>query len=61
MEKATRFVSMGLLLVSTIWMGCSSVLPTTITKNNVSVLKGKWEGLMTFGSAANIRVPTTME
>ncbi len=64
MGKVIRFVGISLLLVSIVWMGCSSVKtkPTTITKSNVCLLKGKWEGLTTFGGvASNIRVPTTLE
>jgi len=64
MEKVIRFVGISLLLVSTIWMGCSStkIKPETITNYNICLLKGKWEGLSTFGSVSNnVRVPTTME
>jgi hypothetical protein len=64
MGKAIRFVGISLLLVSTIWMGCSTtkIKPTPITKSNSCLLKGKWEGSTTFGSVANTtRVPTTME
>lgn len=64
MGKVIRFVGISLLLVSTIWMGCiySKMNPTTITNSNTCLLKGKWEGLATFGGVANrIRVPTTME
>ncbi len=64
MGKAIRFVGMGLLLVSIIWMGCSTakIKPEPITKGNMSLLKGKWEGSSTFGSVATkIQVPATME
>ncbi len=64
MRKAIRFVGMGLLLVSIIWMGCSTakIKPEPITKGNMSLLKGKWEGSSTFGSVATkIQVPATME
>ena len=64
MGKAIRFVGISLLLVSTIWIGCSltKTKPTTITKSNTCLLKGKWEGVTSFGSVANnVRVPTTME
>ncbi len=64
MGKTIRFFGISLLLVSIIWMGCvtSKLKPTTITKHNVCLLKGKWEGLTTSGNVAtNIRVPTTME
>jgi hypothetical protein len=64
MGKAIRFVGISLLLVSTIWMGCSytKIKPATMTKTDTCLLKGKWEGLASFGSVANnIRVPTTME
>lgn len=64
MGKVIRFVGISLLLVSTMWMGCFLIKkePTTITNYNISLLRGKWEGLSTFGSvSSNIRVPTTME
>jgi len=64
MEKKIRFVGISLLVISTIWMGCSmtKVKPTTITEHNVCLLKGKWEGSSTFGSVANkIQASTTME
>lgn len=64
MGKMIRFVAIGLLIFSTIWMGCYSTKakPTTITNYNMSLLKGKWEGLSTFGNVTNsVRVPTTME
>ncbi|MGZ3495251.1 MAG: hypothetical protein ACXU9L_12230 [Thermodesulfobacteriota bacterium] len=64
MEKVIRFVGISLLVVSIIWMGCSSakIKPSPITKYNIPLLKGKWEGLSTFGSvSSNLRVPTTME
>ena len=64
MGKIIRFVSISLLLVSTIWMGCiyTKMKREPITNYNISLLKAKWEGLTTFGSVANsIRVPTTME
>ncbi len=64
MVKKIRFVGISLLVISTIWMGCSltKVKPTTITKHNVCLLKGTWEGSSTFGGVANkIQAPTTME
>jgi len=64
MRKAIRFVGISLLLVSIIWMGCSTtkIKPSPITKYSTPLLKGKWEGLSTFGGvSSNIRVPTTME
>ncbi len=64
MGKMIRLVAISLLILSTIWMGCYSTKakPTTIDNYNISLLKGKWEGLSTFGNVANsIRVPTTME
>ncbi len=63
-----RFAGIGLLLVSTMWVGCfrMNVLknkePATITNYNMCLLKGKWEGSTTFGSVGNnYQVPTTME
>ena len=64
MGRVIRFVGISLLLVSIVWMGCSAakIKPATITTGNISLLRGKWEGLTTFGGVANnIRVPTSME
>ncbi len=64
MRKLIRFVAISLLILSTIWIGCYSTKakPTTITNYNMSLLKGKWEGLSTFGNVtSSVRVPTTME
>ncbi len=68
MRKWIHVVGIGLLLVSTMWMGCfrmnvfKNKQPSTITNYSVFLLKGKWEGSTTFGNVANsIRVPTTME
>ena len=61
MEKGNRWVWVSLLLVSVAFVSCAPVQKTVITKNNLSALKGKWEGWTTFSSFQANPVLTTME
>ena len=61
MRKLICLVGTGLLLVSMAFVSCAPVQKTVITKDNLSTLKGKWEGWTIFSSFQANPVLTTME
>ena len=64
MRRLICLVSIGLLLVSMVLLGCASMAPgpkTAITKSNVSMVQGKWSGWTTFSSFQDKPVITTLE
>lgn len=54
MKKIPCFIAVLLLLVETITVGCATVPTTTtiLTKDNLSILQGRWEGPAVFGGGA---------
>jgi hypothetical protein len=60
MKKTICLVGIGILLVSMVLMGCAPV-KTTITKSNLSALKGTWEGWTTFSSVQTNPILTTLQ
>jgi len=61
MKKTIGLVGMGLLLVSMVLVSCAPMQKTMLTKNNVPMLKGNWQGWTTFSSLPNSPVLTTMQ
>ncbi len=60
--KIKRFlVCISLLLVSGVLLSCAPMQKTIITKNNLSILKGTWQGWISFGVVQARPVLTTME
>ena len=49
MKRTVGLAGMGLVLISVALAGCAPMQKTMITSNNLSVLKGTWEGWTTFG------------
>ncbi len=60
MKKRIYLVGIGLLLVSVTLMSCAPVQKTMITKNNLSTLKGSWQGWTSFSAVQARPVLTTM-
>ncbi len=60
MERRICLVGIGLLLVSVASLSCAPAQKTIITKNNLSVLKGSWQGWTTFSTAQATPVLTTV-
>ncbi len=61
MEKRIRLVVISLLLVSVALLSCAPVQKTIITKNNMSILKGTWQGWTSFSAVQARPVLTTMQ
>ena len=53
MKKTIGLVGIGLFFVSMVFAGCASMTPgqkTIVTKENLSTVKGTWQGWTTFSS-----------
>lgn len=50
MKKTICFVGMGLFFVSMVLLSCAPLQKTVITKDNLSTLKGPWEGWTSFSA-----------
>ncbi len=61
MKKRIDLLSIGLLLVSVALLSCAPIQKTMITNNNVSILKGSWQGWTSFGAVQARPVLTTMQ
>ena len=61
MKKRICLVGVGLLLVSVALLACAPVQKTMITKNNLSLVKGTWQGWTTFSTVSAAPVLTTMK
>ncbi len=58
MKKVLCLIALLLLLVEAIIAGCATV-PTTktiLTRNNLPILEGRWEGSVVFGEGVRARV-----
>jgi hypothetical protein len=60
-KKVICLVGIGVLLVLIVFVSCAPVQKTIITKNNLSNLKGTWEGWTVFSTFQANPVLTTME
>jgi hypothetical protein len=60
MKKTIYLVGVGLLLVSMALLSCAPT-KTVITKINLPVLRGKWQGWTTFSSFPSNLILTTLE
>ncbi len=60
MKKRIYSVGMGLLLVSVALLSCAPAQKTIITKNNLSLVKGSWQGWTTFSAVTAAPVLTTV-
>jgi hypothetical protein len=61
MKKIFCLVGIGLLLVSMVLVSCAPVQKTTITKSNLSALKGTWEGWTSFSATSARPVLTNFQ
>ena len=61
MYKKTFLVGVGFLLVSVALLSCTPMQKTVITKNNLSMLRGSWQGWTTFSAVQATPVLTSME
>jgi hypothetical protein len=61
MKKTICLVGIGLLFVSLVVMSCTPVQKTIVTKNNLSTLKGNWQGWTTFSSVQSSPVLTYLQ
>ena len=61
MRKRIFLVGIGLLLVSVALLSCAPMQKTVITKNNLSILKGSWQGWTSFSTVQATPVLTSME
>jgi hypothetical protein len=61
MKKVICLVGIGVLLVLIAFVSCAPIQKTIITKNNLSSLKGTWEGWTVFSTFQANPVLTTME
>ena len=61
MKKVICLVGIGILLVSIAFVSCAPVQKTIITKNNLSTLKGTWEGWTVFSTFQANPVLTKLE
>jgi hypothetical protein len=61
MTKVICIGAVGVLLVSIAFVSCSPVQKTVITKSNLSILKGTWEGWTVFSTFQANPVLTRME
>ncbi len=60
MKKRILCVGIGLLLISVSLVSCAPVQKTIITKNNLSLVKGTWQGWTTFSTVTAAPVLTTV-
>ena len=60
MKKRICLVGIGLLLVSVALLSCAPMQKTVITKNNLSILRGSWQGWTSFSTVQATPVLTTM-
>ena len=60
MKKRICLVGIGLLLVSVASLSCAPMQKTVITKNNLSTLRGSWQGWTSFSTVTATPVLTTM-
>jgi hypothetical protein len=61
MEKRMGLVGVSLIVVLMVLLSCAPGQKTLITNNNLSALKGSWQGWTTFSSFQGHSVLTTME
>ena len=61
MKKKIGLVGVGLLFVSMVLLSCAPGQKTVVTNNNLSTLKGSWEGWTSFGAASVRPVLTKLE
>ncbi len=61
MKKRIFLVGTGLLLVSVALLSCAPVQKTMITKNNLSILRGSWQGWTSFSTVSATPVLTSMD
>ena len=61
MKKVICLVGIGVLLVLIAFVSCAPIQKTIITKNNLSTLKGTWEGWTVFSTFQANPVLTKLE
>jgi len=61
MKKKIGLVGVGLLFVSMVLLSCAPGQKTVVTNNNLSTLKGSWEGWTSFSAASVRPVLTKLE
>ena len=64
MKRMICMIGISLFLVSMVLAGCASMAPvqkTTLSTNDLSALKGTWQGWTTFSSFSSTPLMTTIE
>jgi hypothetical protein len=61
MRKKIGLVGMGFLFVSMVLLSCAPAQKTVVTNNNLSTLRGSWEGWTSFSTAQVRPVLTKLE